>query len=552
MAAQFEGKPRVEIGPWWAIARCGPERKHPGTFTDAAILDTMKPPGLGPLATVDERQRELLLAVDPFGIETIYFHRTSSGVIFSSGLGALLEHDDVRREVDPQAVYHYVYFHVVPGPRGIFRGVERLEPGECAIVREGALVRRRYWKPRYEESARSEDELTEEFRLRVRNAVRASLEGAEGPVGAFLSGGTDSSTIVGVLRELEEEAPRAYSIGFETEGYDESSYARIAAEHFGAEHQKYVVTPDDVLDALPQLARAYHEPFGNASAVASYYCAKLARDDGVSLLLGGDGGDEIFGGNERYRKQAVFERYHRLPRLVRERVLEPLLGPPRENGFVLARKARSYVAQANTPLPDRLESYNFVRRMTPEAIFAPEFLETISVGEPLALIRSSFAEAETSSTLNRLLHLDLKFTLADNDLRKVGTTCAIAGVDVRFPFLDLELVEFANRIPPGLKLKGRKLRYLFKRASEGFLPDAVLKKPKHGFGVPCGRWMRDHPPLRELAHECVNSLVKRGVIRKDFATKLLELHRGEHADYYGVMVYVLTMLELWYREYSGN
>jgi asparagine synthase (glutamine-hydrolysing) len=552
MARRLPGTPRLELRAGCAVARSGEVPELEAPFTDAAVLERMKRPAPAALASFDEERRELLLAVDPFGIATLYIHRTPAGVVFGSKLAALLEHDDVRREVDPQAIYHYVYFHVVPGPHGIFRGVERLEPGECALFREGEIVRRRYWKPRYEESGASEAELAEEFRRRVRKAVRSSLEGVEGRVGAFLSGGTDSSTVVGALGELQAGPPRAYSIGFRIEGYDETSYARIAAAHFRAEHHEYVVTPDDVADALPLLARAYDEPFGNASAIASYNCARLARNDGTSTLLGGDGGDEIFGGTERYARQAVFERYQLVPRVIRKRVLEPLLGTSRENGFVLTRKARSYVAQANTPLPDRLEAYNFVTRMTPEAIFEPGFLSAVSTGEPLELLRTSFAGAETSSTLNRLLYLDLKFTLADNDLRKVGTTCEMAGVDVRYPFLDFELVEFANRIPPGLKLKGGKLRYLFKRASEGFLPEAILEKSKHGFGVPVGRWMRDHPPLREIGHDCVGSLANRGVIRRDFAAKLLELHQGEHVDYYGVMVYVLTMLELWYRDHTGN
>ncbi|MGH9390676.1 MAG: asparagine synthase-related protein, partial [Vicinamibacteria bacterium] len=295
---------------------------------------------------------------------------------------------------------------------------------------------------------------------------------------------------------------------------------------------------------------AYDEPFGNSSAVASYYCAALARADGVGTLLGGDGGDEIFAGNERYAKQAVFDYYLRMPAALRRFVVEPILGVLPKNGFAPLRKAQSYVRQANTPLPDRLEEYNFVNRMTPAAVFTPEFLAGARPEEPLDLLRRSFAEADTRSDLNRLLYLDLKFTLADNDLRKVGGTCEMSGVDVLYPFLDRDLVDFANRVPPGLKLKGTKLRYFFKRASEGFLPDAILKKRKHGFGVPCGRWMRDYAPLRDLSYDCLRSLEKRGYLRESFVSNLIALHRSEHADYYGVMVYVLTMLELWHRKHA--
>jgi asparagine synthase (glutamine-hydrolysing) len=310
------------------------------------------------------------------------------------------------------------------------------------------------------------------------------------------------------------------------------------------------VSPKDVEAALSLLAEAYDEPFGNASAVASYYCARMAREDGVSTLLGGDGGDEIFAGNERYATQAVFEYYALLPKVLRRGLLEPILRIAPANGLGVVRKAKGYIRQATTPLPDRLEAYNFVNRMAPDAIFAPDFLSKVRREEPIELQRRSYAEAETASVLNRLLYLDIKFTLADNDLRKVGGTCAMAGVDVLYPFLDPDLVDFANRIPPGLKLKGTKLRYLFKRASAGFLPDEILTKKKHGFGVPVARWMRDVPALRDLAYESLRSLSKRGYLRDDFVRDLVALHQGEHADYYGVMVYVLTMLELWHRKHA--
>ena len=183
-------------------------------------------------------------------------------------------------------------------------------------------------------------------------------------------------------------------------------------------------------------------------------------------------------------------------------------------------------------------------------VFDEGFLATIRPDEPLDLLRDRYREAPTSSVLHRLLYLDLKFTLADNDLRKVGGTCALAGVDVRYPFLDHELIDFANRVPPKLKLKGQHLRYFFKRASEGFLPPEILTKPKHGFGVPCGRWMRDHEPLRELALDSLGSLKKRGYLSGAFIDQLTTLHQGEHVDYYGVMVWVLTMLELWHQHHA--
>lgn len=502
------------------------------------------------LALVDHRRDELVLGLDRFGIRKLAYCRTPSGAAFASTGTALRTHPDVSTTVDPQAVFDYVYFHVVPSPKSIFQKWRKLRPAEVVVLGEGEARHEIYWSPTYvDDDGVSERDLAEEYRATARAAVTRCLDAADGRVGAFLSGGTDSSTVAGLVSELTDEPARTYSIGFDVPGYDESRYAEIAVRHFGCEHHEHTVTPNDLLDAAPRLARAYDEPFGNASAVASLYCAELASSDGVGTLFGGDGGDEIFAGNERYAKQKIFERYDRIPATLRSTVVEPLVSALPGNGFPIG-KAKSYVRQARTPLPDRLESYNFLSRIPPSEIFSPDFLESIRSDEPLSLLRERYREAPSHATLHRLLYLDLKFTLADNDLRKVGRTCEMAGVDVRYPFLDPALVDFANRVPPDLKLKGQKLRYFFKRASEGFLPPEILKKSKHGFGVPCGRWMRDEPPLRDLAYDSLAALTRRGYLSDTFVERLKRLHAGEHAGYYGVMVWVLTMLELWHQHHA--
>ena len=504
------------------------------------------------LALFDRQRGELLLAVDRVGVRTLSYCATPWGVVFASSARALRAHPEATRDIDPQSVFDFVYFHMVPSPKSIFRGWRKLLPGECVIVRGKDVEHRRYWTPRYvDDTPTSEADLAQEYRQTVRRAVQSCLDTSHGRIGAFLSGGTDSSTIAGLIGELTGEPANTYSIGFDVPGYDERDFAQIAVSHFGTHHHEYIVTPDDVFKAAPRLAREFDEPFGNASAVASLYCAELAKDDGIGTLFGGDGGDEIFAGNERYAKQKIFEHYYLIPEPIRRILLEPLAGVLPGNGFPIG-KAKSYVRQARTPLPERLESYNFLNRIPPSEIFAPEFLESVHTSEPLTLLRERYQEAPSNSVLHRLLYLDLKFTLADNDLRKVSRTCEMAGVDVRYPFLDPALVDFANRVPPGLKLKGQKLRYFFKRASEGFLPPEILSKPKHGFGVPCGRWMRDYRPLRELAYDSLASLSQRGYISAAFIERLKKLHEGEHGDYYGVMVWVLTMLELWHQHHADR
>ena len=503
------------------------------------------------LAFLDLDEQELLLAVDRFGIRSLKYCPTPEGAAFATDGDALRAHPRVPSDVDVQSIYDFVYFHMVPSPRSVYRGWKKLLPGELVLVSKGHRKHDRYWSPSYESPASfSEADGIREFRETMRDAVRSSLSAATGRVGAFLSGGTDSSTVAGLVGELTGEPAETFSIGFDVAGYDESSYADIAVRHFGANHHRYTVTPHDVVRGATRIAAAYDEPFGNASAVASLYCAELAKRDGIGTLLAGDGGDEIFAGNERYAKQKLFQHYYRLPAAIRQIVIEPLVEVLPETGLGPFDKAGSYVRQARIPLPDRLETYNFLSRMPPSEIFAPGFLASIRAEEPLELLRETFAEAPTRSMLHGLLYLDLKFTLADNDLRKVGRTCEMAGISVGYPFLDLALVELANRIPPDVKLKGQKLRYFFKKASEGFLPPEILTKPKHGFGVPCGVWMRDHPALRELAYDSLSSLVRRDYLSSDFVERLQRLHRGDHGGYYGVMVWVLTMLELWHQHHA--
>ena len=259
----------------------------------------------------------------------------------------------------------------------------------------------------------------------------------DGSVATFLSGGTDSSTITGILAELQDNPVDSYSIGFGAEGFDEMEYARIAAKRFGATAHEYYLKPDDVLEAIPLIASTYDEPFANESAVPTYFCAKQAARDGVKIMLAGDGGDEIFGGNERYAKQMVFEHYGRLPVFLRNYLIEPVAnGIPGGDTLLPIRKLRSYIRQASIPLPERMESYNFIYRQPLDEMFEAEFLASVNPEIPKEMLQDAYFRADSEHPVNRMLHLDLKFTLADNDLRKVSRMCEAAGIEVRYPLLD--------------------------------------------------------------------------------------------------------------------
>ncbi len=483
------------------------------------------------------------LAVDRFAIRSLCYRIVDQTLHFAERADELA---DVRTEIDPQAIFDYLYFHVIPSPRTIFKGIYRLPPGHCAVFEHGVIQVRPYWVPEFIESTGSSfGELRTEFRQLLRGAVAAQLDG--GKPGCFLSGGTDSSTVAGMIGEVSDKQAATYSIGFEAEGYDEMAYARIASRHFKTEHHEYYVTPDDLLRSIPAVAQHYDQPFGNSSALPAFYCAKMAREDGVTKILAGDGGDELFGGNTRYAKQKVFGFYDGVPGIVRNGLLEPLLLKTPLGRLPLARKGASYIEQAKEPMPDREQKYNMLYRLGINEIFASDFIGAIDLQAPIKQQRAIWNEAITQSPTNRQLAFDWRYTLAECDLPKVLGTTQLAEIEVGFPMLDERLLEFSMRLPVDCKLKGLKLRWFFKEALRGFLPDEILTKKKQGFGLPFGVWTAKNNALKALAEDSVRGLVDRKILRAEFVDGLFSRHLYEHPGYYGEMIWISMMLEQWLR-----
>jgi asparagine synthase (glutamine-hydrolysing) len=498
------------------------------------------------LAAWDAHRQRGLLAVDRLGMHQLMVARPDGSLVFGSTLDLLFGHAGVKRELAPQGIFDYLYYHVCPGPGTIYAGLQRLAPGHCIeFGPQGAGEAVPYWRIRYtEERGRSVDELKREFVGLLRDSVREAADG-EDNCGAFLSGGTDSSTVSGTLGQVGGRPARTFSIGFDVPGYDETEYARIAARHFGTEHHEYYVTPNDVVDSLPRIAASYDQPFGNASAVPTYHCARVAREHGITRLLAGDGGDELFGGNERYAKQHLLGLYQRVPAALRRFVVEPLLAAPGIGAVPPLRKVRSYVEQARPPMPLRYESYNLLQHFGVPEMFTPEFLATVDARHPQALLADAHAPVRDASLINQMLAIDLRFILADGDLPKVSHMCNLAGVDVSFPLMDDRIIDFSSRLPDELKLRGTHLRWFFKHALRDFLPPEIITKKKHGFGLPVGHWLIAHKPLFDMAHDSLERLRPRGIVRDDFVRRLLDVKLREHPGYYGVMVWVLMMLGLW-------
>ncbi|MFQ5757770.1 MAG: asparagine synthase-related protein, partial [Acidiferrobacterales bacterium] len=294
----------------------------------------------------------------------------------------------------------------------------------------------------------------------------------------------------------------------------------------------------------------YDHPYGNASAVPTYYCARLARDDGVDTLLAGDGGDELFGGNVRYARQWLFSLYSDLPAVLRKRLIQPLLfGIPAGDKIWPVRKLQSYIRQASLPMPERLETYNFLSWIDVDRIFHKHFLEQVDQGHPLKTLTEIYDGVHADGMLNKMLGLDLKITLADNDLPKVTRMCEFAGLQACFPLLDDDLVAFSARLPAELKLRRTQLRYFFKKALEDFLPQETLKKSKHGFGLPFGPWLVNHRILSDLVHDNLRDLAARRIVRSEFIQELIDARLAVHSGYYGTLIWVLVMLEEWFKHH---
>jgi asparagine synthase (glutamine-hydrolysing) len=481
------------------------------------------------------------LSVDRFGIDTLCYRVVNGQLRFATRADDLA---DASTEIDPQAIFDYLYFHVIPSPRTIYKGICRLPPGHTATLHNGQVKVTPHWVASFEElRSPSFDSLKGEFRQLLQAAVAKQLDGSK--PACFLSGGTDSSTVAGMMGLASGTAAHSYSIGFDAQGYDEMEYARLAAKHFKTEHHEYYVTPDDLVRSIGDVAASYDQPFGNSSALPAYYCAKMAKDDGVSKILAGDGGDELFGGNTRYAKQKVFGWYDGIPAGLRQGLLEPASKLAFMDKIPLVRKGASYVNQAKVPMPDRMMTYNLLFRLGVQNLLTPQMLAQVDQQDPDRQQRSVWSEAHTDSLVNRMLAFDWRYTLAECDLPKVIGTTALAGLEVGFPMLDDGLLEFSLRLPTSYKLKGLKLRWFFKEALRGFLPDEILVKKKQGFGLPFGVWANTHPALNKLASDSLNNLAQRGVVRGDFIQTLLKQRLPEHPGYYGEMVWILLMLEQW-------
>jgi asparagine synthase (glutamine-hydrolysing) len=487
-----------------------------------------------------------LLSVDRFAMQTLCYRVDGQQLEFAERADQLA---GANPELDPQALFEYLYFHVIPSPKTVFKGVHRVQPGRVVEFKNGALTEKPYWTPTFTTTAKPVfADLREEFLGLMKQAVQRQLDGSK--VACFLSGGTDSSTVVGMAAAVSGQPVSAFSIGFQAEGYDEMEFARTAARRFGAEHHEYYVTADDLVRSIGHVAASFDQPFGNSSVLPAFYCAQAAKSAGVSRILAGDGGDELFGGNSRYATQELFGFYKQVPSWLRSGVMEPFFGLNAVAKTPLLKKGSGYIRQANTPLPARLQAFNLVRRLGYAEVLEPGFLAAVDTQRVGADQSQVWAEARSANEVDQHLAYDWRYTLAESDLPKVRGSSTLAGLQTGFPMMDDDLLAFSMRLPPSYKLNRMRLRWFFKEALRGFLPDEIITKKKQGFGLPFGVWAMRHQGLRDLATDSLRSFAQRGVVKPAFIKQLMDLHLPEHPHYYGTMVWILMMAEQWMRVHA--
>lgn len=490
-----------------------------------------------------------LIVTDQLATKPCYYSSQNNILYVSDELRAIKGVEGVSLNISKQALYNYLYFHCIPAPTTVYEGVFKAEAGIIVSFLDIHEVQKTVaYSPEFATKLTDHNGAYKECLDTVEKAVKKHTQGQ---VGAFLSGGLDSSTVSGMLAKVESKQARTYSIGFEVAGYDETEYAMITAKHFNTDHKVLYLKPDAAAEEFVKVAQYFEEPFGNSSAMAAYFCAKFAKEDGIEVLLAGDGGDELFAGNERYAKQKVFELYFKLPSFLGN-TANALFNNGLTRKIPGLKKVASYLAQARVTLPGRLQTYNFVNQLGVDAIYSAELLKDVDTELPLKQLQQRYNECKSSDPVDAMLYLDWKFTLADNDLVKVSKMCELAEMEVRYPLLDKSLIDFSCKVPAEVKLPGSELRDFYKKACQGFLADETLTKSKHGFGLPFGAWMKENDTLKSLTFETLNSFKKRNIVKESLIEQALEAHNSVHTGYFGELIWIMVVLELWLQKEAND
>lgn len=506
--------------------------------------------GMFAFAIWDERDKSLFIARDRIGKKPLlYSHQPNGDLIFGSEFRALLAHPDINREVDTEAIHHYLSYLCVPAPLSAFKQIRKLEPAHWLRWKNGKIEIKRYWLPDFSSKIKISQTEAEDETLRIlREATKLRMI-AEVPLGAFLSGGVDSSTVVALMAQESSQPVKTFSIGFEEEDFSELKYARRVAEHIGAEHHEFIVRPN-ALEILPTLVEHYGEPYADASAIATFYVAKETRKH-VTVALNGDGGDESFAGYERYFAMRLAEKYHKIPDIVRKNLIENAVNlvPTSELKRSRMRDVKRFVKAASLPKVERYFRWvSAIDRQGKENLYTENFKKEIRNYDSADFLKQWFAKSNGNNIVDATLLTDQMTYLPNDLLVKVDIASMANSLEARSPFLDHKVIEFAASLPENIKLRGTETKYLLKKVASKIVPREVLYRKKMGFGVPLTHWFRGE--LKDFLRENLLSekFSKRGIVKAEVVKKLVEEHINAERDHVW-QLWTLLMLELWFQKF---
>jgi len=505
--------------------------------------------GMFAFAIWDGRSRELFIARDRVGKKPLLYAQLEGEFVFGSEFTALLLHPGISRDIEPEALHHYLSFMCVPAPLTAYRAIRKLEPGHSLRLSKGEIRIERYWQPDFSQKLKiTEEEAGAQAIEILRDSVRVRLM-SEVPLGAFLSGGIDSSAVVALMSEESSGPVKTFSIGFEEQDFSELHHARRVAEHVGADHHEFIVRPD-ALEVLPTLIEHYGEPYADSSAIPTYYVARETRRH-VTVALNGDGGDEGFAGYERYVAMSLAERYNKFPALLRSSVIDQAIKmlPTSETRRSRVRDAKRFFQAAALARVDRYMRWISVFDSDAKSeLYSDGFRHETRFTHSSALLEPWFAQANGAGVVDAALLADTMTYLPNDLLVKVDIASMAVSLEARSPFLDHKVLEFAASLPEKLKLRRLTTKYLLKRVLRKLLPSENLERRKMGFGVPIGHWFRGklEPFLRETILS--DKALKRGLFKPEVVKRLVELHVRSERDY-SHQLWTLLMRELWFQRF---
>jgi len=500
--------------------------------------------GMFAIALWDENQQTLFLARDRVGKKPLFYADLPDRFIFGSEIKAILQDEDFEVNADLEAIHYYLTYQSVPAPYSAFKGVKKLPPAHILLVKDSKVSVQRYWDLSYSQKRTvvgeaGERDLQEEIIERLREAVRIRLM-SDVPLGAFLSGGVDSSIIVALMAGMMDQPVKTFSIGFAEEEYNELPYARMVAERYHTDHHEFIVKPD-AQAIFPELVWHYNEPFADSSAIPTYYVSKLAREH-VTVVLTGDGGDENFAGYPRYQNLGEFA-----PRNDDRSFLRRMFQLPLELR-AFPRRTLKDLRRLKDLTQDRLQYYQRITHFSEyyqKHLYTPAFIKRLHGKCGVDIMLDKYRQSDAKNFLDSTLYLDFNLYLPDTLMTKADIAGMTHSLEARMPILDHYFMEFVATIPPELKLKdGTISKYIFKKAVEPYLPNDVIYRKKMGFGVPTDHWFRNE--LKEMTYDTLLSrrALERGYFNRDYIQSLLDRHQsGENWQY---LIWNLLMLEMWH------